>query len=101
MTDMMTESDERVDLSEFEDIEVPCDIAQLRNMSAHGLPNCPGEPARWVAWRSCPCGITHRLVCDQCKRVYQAWTARQASIACISCGAETGGFHTFTPLAKR
>lgn len=102
MTATLFEADELVNLSEFEDVEIPCDISKLRSraMSSSGLPDCPDYPAKWVGWRSCPCGIKYRLVCDFCKNAYQIWTAKQASISCVDCGEDTGGFHHFTPLVK-
>lgn len=86
---------------EFESVEfdIVCDISSLRNVSPD-FPRCQGGAARWVAWRPncCPESPRYRLVCDDCKKVYQAWQAKNAYIYCGYCGEDTGGFISFTPL---
>lgn len=100
MSVALPEQDEKIDydLSEFEDIEIPCDVMKMVRRGDYGLPPCKDEPAEWVGWRACPCGIKYRLVCDHCKKVYQEWARQNSSIVCSNCGGDTGGFHTFTPL---
>lgn len=90
---------EFTDLAGFEEPTIPCDIKGM-SMSEFGLPDCKDDPAEWIGWRACPCGIKYRLVCDHCKTVYQQWQAQGADISCANCGGETGGFHDFTPLTK-
>lgn len=93
-----------IELSEFEEIDIACDIYALRQKhEAAGYPPCKGDPARWVAWRAncCPEGPRYRLVCDHCKRVYQNWMAKWARIVCVHCHQETGGYCDFTPLRGR
>jgi hypothetical protein len=82
------------------DFEVVCEIASLRSEGETQFPPCRGDAARWVAWRAncCPGSPRYRLLCDYCKSVYQAWMAKQAYLWCGVCGAETGGFISFTPL---
>lgn len=88
----------------FEDAEfdIICDISKMNGVDPK-FPTCHGDPARWVAWRAncCPESPRYRLVCDHCKKVYQAWMAKQAHITCAHCGRETGGFISFTPLKGR
>lgn len=95
--------DEEVFTFDVEDMdwEIPCDIGKL-GLGVPGYPMCMGEPAQWIGLRAncCPQGPRYRLVCDHCKSVYQRWQARQASIVCGICGAETGGFLDFVPLRK-
>lgn len=92
---------EAFNLEKF-DFEIQCDIFRLK-VSHKGMAPCLGDPARWIAWRAncCPESPRYRLVCDHCKRVYQKWVAMQAVITCTHCGAETGGFLTFTELKKQ
>lgn len=95
-------TDADLDTSIFEDaeFEIVCDIAQLQEDHGGRMPVCKGDPAVWVAWRAncCPTSPRYRLICDSCKKVYQAWTAHNASISCVTCGKETGGFLSYTPL---
>lgn len=82
-----------------QDVEIPCDISKLRLMT-DGFPYCNGGPARWIAWRPncCPESPKFRLVCDECRKKYLAWQAKQAYIYCGYCSKETGGFLDFSPL---
>lgn len=85
-----------------EDLEfaIPCEVPNLRVQFPGEAPVCPGDPAKWVAWRAncCPESPRYRLLCDSCKNVYQNWEARRARILCVSCHKETGGFIAYTPL---
>lgn len=97
-----TEPDQITDLSEQMEWEIMCDIHALN--PAPGYPRCPGHKAEWIAWRSAPCGCPpgYRLVCTDCKEVYQQWMTEHQTraITCGMCDAETGGFSKFEPLRK-
>lgn len=101
MTAVMPEQDIETFVFEDAEFEIVCDISSLK-LQDWGFPNCPGDPATWIAWRPgcCTNSVRYRLICDSCKAVYQKWQARQAAIHCGACGQETGGFVDFTPLRK-
>lgn len=80
------------------EFDIVCDIASL-SLEDPRFPKCKGDPARWVGWRSncCPNSPRYRLLCNACKKVYQAWAARDAHVTCGICGQESE-FVAFTPL---
>lgn len=90
---------ESTDLFEDHEFDIICDIYALGGR-AKSYPPCPGDKAEWVAWRAncCPQSPRYRLICTDCKRVYQGWQANNGHISCADCGYETGGFISFTPL---
>lgn len=94
MTQIVPEQIEFTDLSEFEDIEIPCDGPRI-------WPEVLGEhddPARWIALK--PCGH-HRLFCDKCKDAYLKMIADYGSaFTCAECKEATQHFLGFEPLAK-
>jgi hypothetical protein len=85
------------------DYEAACEIPERARQIKGGTPMCNGNPAEWVGWRAncCPTSPRYLLICSPCKRVYQAWIATAGYITCGDCGAETGGFISFTELNRK
>lgn len=92
MTEMMTEGVEMLDLSEFEDIEIPCDIGQIWPEL-----NVDHEAARWIGLKECG---HHRLLCEACKGMYLILAAKTAFNRCTNCDAE-GKFVSFELMRGR
>lgn len=92
---------ERLENLDFH-IEEPCEVPGRARVAGGGTPKCPGRPAVWVGWREncCPQSPRYLLLCDECKRTYQAWMVRGGYITCANCQAE-GGFVTFTELNRK
>jgi hypothetical protein len=92
---------ERLEHLDF-DIESACEVPARAAAIGGGTPKCPGGPARWVAWRDicCPASPRYLLMCDECKRTYQAWMALAGFVTCGDCGAE-GTYHTYTKLNRK
>lgn len=107
MTVMATEFRLGEDLARLEhldfEFETPCEIPERAAKAGGGTPRCPGRPARWVGWRvnCCPESPNYILLCDECKKVYQAWLAQGAQITCIECLTENAGFIAYTSLNKQ
>ena len=94
---------ERLEHLDF-DIEVPCEVPERAKIGKPGgTPKCDGRPARWVGWRSncCPESPNYILLCDECKRTYQAWQAASSIMYCANCGRDNGGFISFTELNRK
>lgn len=89
---------ETISLEQYE-FDVCCDMATLCKEDS-GYPQCPGNPAKWVAWRQRACGHgpAYRLICDDCRKHYLIGAARGAWYECRVCGRETGPFIAYTPL---
>lgn len=87
MTSMATEAIVTTEGLEEHDFEIACEIYARRQQDPVGWPLCLGEPARWIAWKHCPCGRGPRylLICDRCKATYSNWIARGALFTCAYC----------------
>ena len=92
---------ERLEHLDF-DFEAACEVPQRAAKAGGGTPKCDGRPAQWVGWREncCPQSPNYVLLCDECKRIYQAWMASGGYITCADCAAE-GGYITFTELNRK
>jgi hypothetical protein len=99
MTVILPEQDGACDLDLFGEFEIVCDVPGIVSV---GEPHCDYNPAEWIAYRTvvCQCGIIVRLVCTQCKEMYQWAMARHAHLSCPGCGDETKGFDRFEPIKK-
>lgn len=97
MTEMMTEGVEMLDLSGFEDIEIPCEVPSY--WPEFG---CEAPPAEWVAYKvgGCTCYLRSRLMCTSCKDRHINLVARGAAFRCHGCGARGGTYSRFEPLAR-
>lgn len=91
---------EVTDLSEFDEPTIPCEIPQILGPEERA---CDYNPAEWIAFRSviCQCGIIVRLVCTDCKVMYQEMMAGNTYFSCPTCHDETKGFDRFEPLKQK
>lgn len=92
---------ERLMHLDFE-FEAECEVPARSRQIKGGMPKCPGRPATWVAWKDSCCNAAPRylLMCDECKRTYQAWMAAAGYITCGDCGRESG-YVLYTELNKK
>lgn len=105
MTSAATERGTYLDLGHLDfDIELPCEVPQrAQTGKPGGTPKCDGRPARWIGWRPncCPESPRYVLLCDECKRIYQAWQAANPVMFCADCGVDNGGFIRYTELNRK